>query len=96
MKSNELTDLIDFIKKELPSEVFACIVSKYHDKRFKVVQDDFIISSCKKTGFRRVIRDVKMIAFPLIRGEVNSFRAIYRYAVESNEDFYWSTKQIFE
>lgn len=92
-----LNGLVDYIQKNLPSEAFAYIIGEKQDgRKFKVLSDTFIISTVRKDGFVRVVRDIRMTGHPLIEGEINSCRALYLYEVFRGDVFNYRTKYIFE
>jgi len=92
-----LDGLVDYIKENLPSEAFAYLIGKNQDgRKFKVVSDNFIISTSRRNGFVRVVRDIRMIGDPKINGEIKTCRALYLYESAGGDIFNYRTKYIFE
>ena len=92
-----LAGLVDYIKENLPSEAFAHLIEKDQGgRKFRVVSDNFIVSTSTMTGFVRVIRDIRMAGYPQIYGEINNCRVLYLYEAVGNDIFNCRTKYVFE
>lgn len=92
----KLQGLVDFIKKNLPSESCAYNVEKIQNRKFEVVSDNFIISTSGRDGYVRIVRDIRMQGNPKVDEEVNYCRVLYLYESLKNDIFHYKLKYIFE